>query len=66
MSIVAEKIAPTRALTNDEKKAAEAAFRGAALNPNWSDAARKVYEGLSLAIVNRKAKGEGALQIQNN
>jgi len=35
-----------RALTYDEKKAAEAAFTGRAFNPAWSDAARKVYDGI--------------------
>ncbi|MGB0909174.1 MAG: hypothetical protein ACPGYT_02330 [Nitrospirales bacterium] len=36
-----------RPLTHDEKKAAEAAFRGAPFNPKWSEAARKVYQGIS-------------------
>ena len=39
----------TRALTYDEKKAAEAAFRGLPLNPSWSAAAREVYEGIITA-----------------
>ncbi|GJL54663.1 MAG: hypothetical protein NPIRA02_17950 [Nitrospirales bacterium] len=42
-----------RPLTHDEKKAAEAAFRGAPFNPKWSEAARKVYQGISGAIANR-------------
>ena len=42
-----------RPLTNDEKKAAEAAFRGAPFNPKWSEAARKVYQGISGAIADR-------------
>ena len=31
---------PTRPLTYDEKKAAEAAFRGAPFNSDWSESAR--------------------------
>ena len=36
-----------RALTYDEKKAAEAAFTGRPFNPEWSEAARKVYDGIT-------------------
>ena len=39
----------TRELTYDEKKAAEAAFRGLPLNPSWSAAAREVYDGIMTA-----------------
>ncbi|HJR76312.1 MAG TPA: hypothetical protein VJ805_05035 [Nitrospiraceae bacterium] len=35
-----------RELTYDEKKAAEAAFTGRPFNPEWSEAARKVYDGI--------------------
>ena len=42
-----------RQLTNDEIKAAEAAFRGAPFNPKWSEAARKVYQGISAAMATR-------------
>ncbi len=35
-----------RALTNDERKAAEAAFSGLPCNPKWSESAKRVYEGL--------------------
>lgn len=35
-----------KALTHDEKKAAEAAFEGRPFNPNWSAAARQVYDGI--------------------
>jgi hypothetical protein len=38
-----------RTLTYDEKKAAEAAFRGEPFNPAWSTAARRVYEGILVA-----------------
>lgn len=40
----------SRELTYDEKKAAEAAFRGLPLNPSWSAAARDVYEGIIVAL----------------
>ena len=39
-----------RALTSDQKKAAEAAFCGLPCNPKWSDAARAVYDGLVTAL----------------
>ncbi|WP_447986590.1 hypothetical protein [Nitrospira sp. Nam74] len=40
----------SRELTYDEKKAAEAAFRGLPVNSSWSAAAREVYEGIILAL----------------
>lgn len=40
----------SRELTYDEKKAAEAAFRGLPLNPSWSAAARDVYQGIMVAL----------------
>ena len=43
-----------RPLTHDEKKAAEAAFKGTPFDPQWSDAARKIYWGLSVAIANKR------------
>ncbi|MGC3976266.1 MAG: hypothetical protein QM771_18050 [Nitrospira sp.] len=39
-----------RDLTYDEKKAAEAAFRGEPFNPAWSAAAAVVYEGIASAM----------------
>jgi hypothetical protein len=50
-----------RALTYDESKAAEAAFRGEPFNPAWSAAAARVYAGISAAMVNR----EPAMPSQN-
>ncbi|MGH7230215.1 MAG: hypothetical protein ACREJU_02510 [Nitrospiraceae bacterium] len=35
-----------RPLTHDEKKAAEAAFQQLPFNPEWSEAARRVYDGI--------------------
>jgi hypothetical protein len=43
-----------RPLTHDERKAAEAAFKGAACDPKWSEAARKVYLGISSAMANKR------------
>ncbi len=46
-----EPVAPSpRDLTYDEKKAAEAAFRGEPFNPAWSVAAATVYEGIVSAM----------------
>jgi hypothetical protein len=39
-----------RDLTYDQKKAAEAAFRGDPFNPAWSAAAATVYEGIVSAM----------------
>lgn len=39
-----------RILTHDERKAAEAAFAGRPCNPEWSDAAKRVYEGVTQAL----------------
>jgi hypothetical protein len=39
-----------RELTYDERKAAEAAFTGRPFNPEWSDAARRVYDGIASAM----------------
>ena len=43
-----------RPLTHDEKKAAEAAFQGLPFDPMLSEAARKVYLGLSVAIAKKR------------
>jgi Family of unknown function (DUF6573) len=39
-----------RALSHDEKNAADAAFSGRPLNPKWSARARSVYEGIINAL----------------
>lgn len=41
---------PPRALTHDEKKAADAAFAGRPFNKSWSASARVVYEGIVKAL----------------
>lgn len=43
-------MAQQRPLTNDEKKAAEAAFQGRPFDPTWSKAAQVVYDSLLEAI----------------
>jgi hypothetical protein len=43
-----------RPLTYDEKKAAEAAFKGSPLDPQWSESAQKVYVGLSSAMAHKR------------
>ena len=45
-----------RPLTYDENKAAEAAFKGLPFDPKWSNAAYKVYEGLSLAMAHTSSE----------
>lgn len=39
-----------RELTLDERKAANAAFEGRLFDPRWSQAAKRVYDGLVLAL----------------
>ena len=50
-----------RELTNDERHAAEAAFRGEPLNPTWSEKARIVYARISSAVKKRHDEKEKAL-----
>ena len=45
----------SKPLTYDEHKAAEAAFRGTPLNPDWTDSAQEIYARLTAAIAKRKA-----------
>jgi len=42
--------ATPRPLTTDERKAAEAAFRGKEFDPKWSASARAIYEGITKAM----------------
>jgi hypothetical protein len=48
---ISGRMAAPRSLTYDEKKAAEAAFRCDAFNPAWSQAAWRVYEDITKAMV---------------
>jgi hypothetical protein len=50
-------IAP-RPLTLDQKKAAEAAFQGLPFDPNWSPAAKAVYDGIVAA-----QKGKSVVEV---
>jgi len=45
-----------RPLTYDERRAAEAAFRGAPFDPQLSESARKIYLGISSAMANKRNK----------
>jgi len=49
-------IARPRPLTQDERKAAEAAFLGTPFDPEWSNSARVVYEGIVLVKMERNAR----------
>ncbi len=53
-----------RPLTYDETKAAEAAFQGEPFNPDWSDSARVVYDGLRAAIAKRRADSLNRLLLE--
>lgn len=53
---------PPRLLTHDERKAAEAAFRGLPSDPHWSQAARSVYEGITGV---RRKHGEARQQTMD-
>lgn len=45
---------PPKALTHDEKKAADAAFAGRPFNEAWSASARTVYDGIVKALPQRE------------
>ena len=47
-----------RALSHDERHAAEAAFSGRAPNPRWSARARAVYEGILKSLPTPSTSGE--------
>ncbi len=42
--------------TNDERKAAEAAFQGRPFSPMWSQKAQRIYDGIRTAQANRLAQ----------
>ncbi|HEX5645506.1 MAG TPA: DUF6573 family protein [Nitrospira sp.] len=54
-----------RILTYDERKAAEAAFAGKPFNADWSESAKKVYEGLIHALPTFPEKSPLLLQMQS-
>lgn len=53
-----------RALTHDERKAAEAAFCGEPFNPAWSVAAAKVYAGIVAAKFDADAMAESEINTE--
>lgn len=53
-------MAEPKPLTYDEQKAAEAAFVGASLNPQWTEAAQLLYVRLSATIQTRSKEAMGA------
>lgn len=55
-----------RPLTYDERKAAEAAFRGLPLDPNWTEGAQSVYLGIISALRLRTATTTiAAVELEN-
>jgi hypothetical protein len=56
-----------RALTHDEMKAAEAAFRLEPFQSEWSQAARRVYDGITAAVMrlNRRRMAQLDLTIHS-
>jgi hypothetical protein len=51
-------------LTHDQQKAAEAAFRGLPLNPQWSDSAQEIYRGIVAATKGRDIIEETASESE--
>ncbi len=49
LRVISFSMKHSRPLTHDEKKAAEAAYRGRAFDASWSQAARAVYDGILTA-----------------
>ena len=49
LRIISFSMNHSRPLTHDEKKAAEAAYRGRAFDASWSQSARAVYDGILTA-----------------
>src|SRR5215467_5280310 len=60
MSCCMENNEQPRALSHDERHAAEAAFSGRPLNPRWSARARAVYEGILKSLPTPKTLEEPA------
>lgn len=52
-------MAEPKPLTNDEKKAAEAAFLGIPSNPKWTESARLLYARLTAAMPGREEAMSG-------
>lgn len=58
MSSFMENTPNPRALSHDERHAAEAAFAGRPLNPRWSARARAVYEGILKSLPHQERPEE--------
>jgi hypothetical protein len=58
MSVCMKNNEPPRALSHDERHAAEAAFAGRPLNPRWSARAKAVYEGILKSLPIPKTSDE--------
>jgi hypothetical protein len=50
-----------RALSFDERKAAEAAFQGESPDPEWSEAAFVIYGGILEALADRALRQQGSM-----
>jgi len=57
-----ERMDRTRALSFDEKKAAEAAFRGLPIDPKWSLGAQLIYQGILARTQGRNIVEETILE----
>lgn len=51
-----------RTLSFDEKKAAEAAFRGLPIDPTWSESAQAIYYGILAHTQGRNIVEEAELE----
>ncbi|MGD9850728.1 MAG: hypothetical protein AB7T38_05640 [Nitrospirales bacterium] len=56
----------SRTLTHDEVKASEAAFKGLPFNPNWSNSAKVVYEGIVQALGNSTIDGSDTIPEESS
>jgi hypothetical protein len=64
---VQEKAMPNQKsiLTFDEKRAAEAAFRGLPIDPKWSSSADAIYYGILAQTQGRNIVEESVLETAN-
>lgn len=53
-----------RALSSDEKKAAEAAFQGRPFNESWTRGSRAIYDGIRAAMHRLKRQPEDFWMLQ--
>ena len=55
-----------RPLTEEERMAAEAAFKGYACEPGWSASAHRIYDGIIRALLARAPRKAGVPCEQEN